>query len=44
MHDTRNELSIPYDLLELFAERYSRDPDDLLKIYMKGMMDALKMH
>lgn len=44
MHDARNELCIPYDLLELIAERYSRDPAALLRIYMKGMMDALKMH
>ena len=42
--DSRSELSIPYDTLELLAERYSMDPADLLKVYMKGLTDALKNH
>ena len=35
------DLSIPYDLLEALAKKYSLKAEDLTKIYVKGMMDAV---
>ncbi|MCR5775458.1 MAG: hypothetical protein K6G42_10280 [Lachnospiraceae bacterium] len=33
--------SIPYDVIETVAEYYSLDPETLLKVYIKGLMDGL---
>ena len=39
--DTNNELSIPYDILEMLAEKYSMDISALMNVYMKGLLDAV---
>ena len=36
------ELSIPYDILEALAEKYSMDPEALMKVYTRGLIDAVK--
>ncbi len=42
MQDTINELSVPYDILQMIGERYSMEPAALMKVYMKGLLDAVK--
>lgn len=37
----KSELSVPYDILEPLAERYAMEPDALLRVYMKGLLDAV---
>ena len=41
-HDEKSEMSIPYDILEALAERYAMDPTALMKVYTKGLQDAVK--
>ncbi len=38
----RNELGIPYDILESLADRYSMSVSNILKVYMKGLSDGLR--
>ena len=38
----KNDVSIPFDLLEMLADRYSLDPDDLVKVYVKGLVDGIR--
>ena len=42
LHDEKSEMSIPYDILESLAERYAMDPTALMKVYTKGLQDAVK--
>ena len=35
------DLSIPYDLMQALAKKYSLNAEDLAKIYVKGLMDAV---
>ncbi len=42
LHGDENELVVPYDILEALAEKYSMEPDRLVKVYMKGLMDGIK--
>ncbi len=42
LHDEKIEMSIPYDILEALAERYAMDPTALMKVYTKGLLDAVK--
>lgn len=37
-----NDLTIPYDLLETLAKTFHLNADDLVKVFLKGMLDAVK--
>ena len=37
----KSGLSIPYDLLEMLADRYAIDPLKLVKVYETGLLDAV---
>lgn len=38
----RDDLSIPYDIIEMLAERYSMDTERLVKVYLKGLTEGVK--
>ena len=38
----KNNIQIPYDVLEYFAKKYGFNVDELTKPFMKGIMDGLK--
>lgn len=42
LHDEKSEMSIPYDILEALAEKYQMEPTALMKVYAKGLLDAVK--
>lgn len=38
----KNNIRIPYDILEYFAEKYRLNVDDLTKFFVDGIMNGLK--
>ncbi len=42
LHGEKNDLSLPYDILEAFSKRYAIDIDELVKAYTKGLLDGVK--
>ncbi len=41
LHDEKSEMSVPYDILEALAAKYNMDPAALMKVYSKGLLDAV---
>ena len=41
-HDDEDDLSVPYDILDTLAKKYSLNVYDLLQIYNKGLIDGVK--
>ncbi|MBQ1391672.1 MAG: hypothetical protein IIY82_07970 [Firmicutes bacterium] len=42
LHGDRNDLSVPLDILESLAGNYAMPLDNLIKVYMKGLLDGIK--
>lgn len=43
IHDDRNSMSIPMDILDLIAERYDMNVVDLYNVYTKGLLNGMKL-
>lgn len=44
LHGEKNNLTIPYDILENVAEHYHMNIEDLYKVYTKGLINGIKEH
>lgn len=42
LHGDKSDLGIPYDILEVLAEKYSMETTALMKVYTKGLLDAVQ--
>ena len=41
-HDDKNDMSVPYDVLELLADKLGIDIRDLVKVYMAGLLSGIE--